>query len=70
MVLIFHSFKGFSDLRQTFRKTLGRLLDFFRSESDFSEDSWKTLRRILEDFRKSFEVFCPKWYKGMMSSGV
>ncbi|KAF3496026.1 hypothetical protein DY000_02053929 [Brassica cretica] len=57
MVLVFHSFKGFSDLRQT-------LKDFLE---DSRKISWKTLgkssnafyaRRLLEDFPQSLqEVF-------------
>ncbi|KAF3590619.1 hypothetical protein DY000_02020935 [Brassica cretica] len=62
MVLIFHSFKGFSDLKQTLK--------------DFLEDSWKTLGKSFNVFYarglptkssgslpKSSEVFCPKLWK-------
>ena len=44
-------------------ETLGRLLaDFLRS---------LLMYFMLEDFPRSLrEVFCPKWYKWMMSSGV
>ncbi|CAF2053643.1 unnamed protein product [Brassica oleracea var. botrytis] len=48
MVLIFHSFKGFSDLRQTLK--------------DFSEDFSEYFRQVFHEvFRKSSKVLCPKW---------
>ncbi|KAF2576684.1 hypothetical protein F2Q70_00002583 [Brassica cretica] len=40
MVLIFHSFKGFSDLSQTLK--------------NFSEDCWKTLGRLLGKSSNAF----------------
>ena len=55
-------YADFSDLSQTLE--------------NFSEDSWKTLGRLLGKSSNVFyarwlpEVFCPRCYKGMISSGV
>ncbi|WZY88603.1 hypothetical protein YC2023_045338 [Brassica napus] len=45
---------------KTSHKTLGRL----------SEDFLGSLLMYLEVVGKSSKVFCPRWYKGMMSTGV
>ncbi|KAL0733909.1 hypothetical protein Bca4012_010119 [Brassica carinata] len=58
---------------EDFPRSLSHLLfmQFFSDLSQILEEFSEDSRKISwEVFRKSSEVFCLKWYKGMMSSGV